>query len=200
MASTGGTCSAKSPDRTARTGGNPERGGAGAGGWTAAAALFLFAALPFAAGCPYGFSTALPSHIKSIAVPVFANRTLEFNLEQEVTTKVVERFVQNNRLRVVPEKEADATLVGEILEYNKSVTGFNREEEAQEYLITIVASLMLKDRVRNKELWRADRMTGSATYYIEATAGQEVQTETQGREAAVEEIARQALARTVEGW
>ena len=182
MPSTGGTPSARSPDGAAR-----------------AAALLAFLALA-GPGCPYGFSTALPSNIRTLAVPVFANRTLEFNLEQEVTTKIVDRFVANNRLRIVPEKDADAVLVGEILEYRKSVYGFSREEQAQEYLVSIVAAIVLKDRVRNKELWSASRMTGSATYFTQATAGQTVKTETEGRQAAVDEIARQVLARTVEGW
>ena len=53
-------------------------------------------------GCGYTTSTALlPSHLKTVAVPVFENATIEYNLERDITDAVIARLVQDNHLKVV---------------------------------------------------------------------------------------------------
>ena len=56
---------------------------------TVAGALLLgFAVL--GCSCAYTTSTAqLPSHLRTVAVPVFENSTAEYNLEQDVTAAVI---------------------------------------------------------------------------------------------------------------
>ena len=61
--------------------------------------LTLVAAL--LAGCGYGFRGSLPEHIKTVAVPVFTNRTAEPAVENWLTSAVVEAYATNGRLRVV---------------------------------------------------------------------------------------------------
>jgi hypothetical protein len=54
-----------------------------------------------AGGCSYSPSPSLfPTHLKTLAVPILKNETTEPNLEQEVTQAIVDRFVQDNKLRV----------------------------------------------------------------------------------------------------
>ena len=57
--------------------------------------------------CRYSFSqSSLPSHIKTVAVPVFENETVEPGLQQEVTEAVSREFLNDSTLRIVPENEA----------------------------------------------------------------------------------------------
>ena len=70
------------------------------------------------AGCGYGTRGNLPSHIKTVAVPIFKNRTLEPGVESAITSGVVNAFSSGGRVRVVPLAEADAILEGEVVGYS----------------------------------------------------------------------------------
>ena len=64
------------------------------------------------AGCGYSFRGTLPDHIRTVAVPVFTNKTAEPAVATFLTSAVVEAFSSNGRLRVVRPEEADAILDG----------------------------------------------------------------------------------------
>ena len=61
------------------------------------------------AGCGYSTKGSLPDHIKTVAVPIFKNRTLEPGVESAITSGVVTAFSNGGRLKVVPVDEADAS-------------------------------------------------------------------------------------------
>ena len=152
-------------------------------------------------GCAYTPSPALlPSHLKTIAIPVFRNETTEYNLEQEITQAVIDRFVTDNHLRVVGEREANAVLRGSIVEYKNAIFGFATGNEATEYRVTIAVSVLLKDQVKNRELWSESRLIKTSNYFVVDVPGQPARTELDGRKDAISKIAEEILARTVEGW
>ncbi len=49
-------------------------------------ALGLILAAVVLAGCGYGTRGSLPDHIKTVAVPIFKNRTLEPGVESAITS------------------------------------------------------------------------------------------------------------------
>ena len=62
-------------------------------------------------GCGYSFSgSSLPSHIKSVAIPVLENQSLDYQVADEVTQALVDRFISDNRLKITPISQADAVL------------------------------------------------------------------------------------------
>ena len=154
-----------------------------------------------AGGCAYTPSPALlPSHLKTIAIPVFRNETTEYNLEQAITQAVIDRFVVDNHLRVVGEREANLLLRGSITHYKNSIFGFTTGDEATEYRVTISVSVLLKDQVKNREMWSEDDLIKTANYFVVDVPGQPARTELDGRKDAISKIAEEILARTVEGW
>ncbi len=154
-----------------------------------------------ASSCAYTTSTlSLPAHIKTIAIPVFENGTTQVGLEQNVTSAVVARFVADNHLRVVDEREADAVLRGKVISYRNTVFGFSVQTQAQEYQAAIGVEVVLKDLVRNRELWKADNLVKTANYYVVDVPGQSAKTEVEGREDAIRKIADEIVARTVQSW
>ncbi len=151
--------------------------------------------------CAYTTSPAsLPPHLKTIAVPVFENATPEYGLEQDVTTAVVSRFVADNHLRVVDEREANAVLRGKVTSYKNAVFGFSTQAQAQEYQVTVGVSVVLKDLVRNREIWHVDELLKGANYYVVDVPGQAARTELEGRKDVIQKIADEIVARTVQGW
>jgi len=153
------------------------------------------------AGCAYSTSSALlPTHLKTVAVPVFENGTTEYTLEQQVTDAVIARFVNDNHLKVVDERSADLLVKGRILGYRNAVFGFNTAVNAQEYRITIAVSVVLKDQVKNREIWNDGNLIRTSNYYVVDVPGDSAKTELDGRKQAIDKIAEEILARTVEGW
>ncbi|HET7225910.1 MAG TPA: LptE family protein [Candidatus Eisenbacteria bacterium] len=152
-------------------------------------------------GCAYTTSTALlPSHIHTVAIPTFENATTEYTLEQTLTEAVVKRFVQDNHLKLVDEKSADAVIQGRITAYRNAVFGISDITHAQEYRVTITCAVVFKDQVRNRELWNEPNMVKTANYYVVDVPGQKAKTELDGRQEAIDKIADEILSRSVEGW
>jgi hypothetical protein len=159
------------------------------------------AVLWLAASCAYTTSTALlPAHLKSVAVPVFENGTTEYTLEQEVTDAVIARFVADNHLKVVDERSAHAVIKGRITTYRNAVFGFSQAAQAQEYRVTLGASVTFKDQVKNRELWSEPELVKTANYYVVDTPGDSARTELDGRKQAIAKLAEEIVARSVEGW
>lgn len=170
-----------------------------------ARARILVAALAVAGAtggaCAYTTSTALlPSHLKTVAVPVFENATTEYTLEQELTDAVVARFVADNHLKVVDQRSAHAILKGRITAYRNSVFGFSQTAQAQEYRVTLGVAVTFKDQVKNRELWTEPDMVKTSNYYVVDTPGDSARTELDGRKRAIAKIAEEIVARSVEGW
>ena len=162
--------------------------------------LLMLACL--AGGCAYSFSgSSLPGHVKSIAVPVFENEALDATVADEVTQGVLERFLEDNRLKVVPEARADCVLVGRVSEFERNVYSYTPDQQPDEYIVVITIGVVLQDRVKNKDLWSNDQMQATATYSGSADGvSGEATSEEEARLAAVETLAQDILARTLEQW
>ena len=72
--------------------------------------LFIYFLL---AGCGfYSLAGSIPSHIKSIAIPLLDNQTAEYGITEGITDNLLEKFTEANILRVVDEDNADSILRG----------------------------------------------------------------------------------------
>jgi hypothetical protein len=162
--------------------------------------LAFLAAL--AGSCAYSTSTALlPPHLKTVAIPVFENGTTEYSLPQEITDAVILRFVQDNHLKVVPERSANCIVRGKVVGYRNGVFGFSEQVKAQEYRVTVSVSVVFKDLVKNREIWSEGAMTKTSNYYVTPVPGDTTaHTELDGRREAILKIADEILARSVQGW
>ena len=150
----------------------------------------------------YSTSTSLlPPHLKTVAIPVFENGTTEYALPQEITDAVILRFVQDNHLRVVPERSATSVVRGRVVAYRNGVFGFSEQVRAQEYRVTVSVSVVFKDLVKNREIWSEGALTKTSNYYVTPVPGDTAaHTEIDGRREAVLKIADEILARSVQGW
>jgi hypothetical protein len=124
-------------------------------------ALVLGVALLAAAageyGCGYalaGRGSFLPGYIKTIGVPNFGNRTTVFNLETQLTQKVRSEFIGRGRYQIVPDaNNVDALLTGDVTAVSVTPASFTDQQLASRYIITMTASVALRDVRENKVLW-----------------------------------------------
>jgi hypothetical protein len=148
------------------------------------------------AGC-YTVRSSVPGHITSIGIPVFRNESLQTGVDDEVTRAVIDRFQRNNALQIAEPAAANALLEGTIKNYENRVFRFDDREQAQEYVVTLTADVVVRDLVKNRELWTQEGIRTSATY---AVSGPTERSEAAARQEAVEQLAEILLSRTVEGW
>lgn len=152
-----------------------------------------------ASGCShYSFSSAVKTHISTVAVPVLENETLEYGAEQGVTDALITEFTEDNALRVVGEEDADSILRGAVVLYERPVMSYDAGGNPREYKVRVVARLSYEDLTKNEVVWE-DEVEGWAVY-SEVGEGGDLSTEEEAREYAFEKLAQDVLSKTVQGW
>ncbi len=167
------------------------------------APVLCVAAAALVAGCAYSFSgTNLPGYVKTIAIPSFENDTSEPGLAQEATTNVTNRFISDGRLKIASEKTANARLVGRMVKYESKVYNYAPDQSPRDYIIVLTASVVLRDQVRNRDLWKDEAIVHTAVYVPGGAPGAEggVVGEDAARKKALDDLATDLVARTLEQW
>jgi len=152
-------------------------------------ALLLLAAL-LAGGCGYTVRGTLPSHINTVAVPVFRNRTPEPAIEGFITRAVVEAFSTNGRLKVVSSGQADAILDGEIIGYSVSSIAFDKDSNVRQYRLVVTLNLKMRDVRRGGLLFQQNGVTEQADFRVQDVVAQTISREETALRAAAVDIAR----------
>jgi hypothetical protein len=118
-------------------------------------------------GCGYSTRGNLPSHIKSVAVPIFKNRTLEPGVESAITSGVVNAFTSGGRVRVVPLEQADAILEGEVVGYSLDGLAFDRNANVRAYRLRLILNVEFRDVRRSELLWRQEGLEETSDFQVE---------------------------------
>ena len=131
-------------------------------------------ALTFAAvamsGCGYslaGRGSFLPPYIKTIGVPLFANNTPVFNIEQRVTDRVRSELIGRGRYKVETGRTGvDAVLIGEIVSVVGAPAAFNPQQQATRYAVPMVVRVEFRDLKTDKILWSNPGMQFTEQYDV----------------------------------
>jgi hypothetical protein len=108
-----------------------------------------------------------PADVRTVAVPIFTNRTFERNVEFNLSKAVVNYIESNTPYKVVPKERADTILEGEITQIeidtvsNSSTAG----GIPQEQLMTIRVNFTWKDLRNGRILTERRHFDQSGTYY-----------------------------------
>jgi hypothetical protein len=153
-----------------------------------------------AGGCAgYRIGPMLQADYKSIAVPMFANKTLTPQLEAQITNGILKRLQADGSLRIDSVANADVVLTGEILRYNRHPLRSLRNESGtpREYRISIDARVEARSRATGKTVVPAMVLTGYADTFI----GSDLQAaEQQLLPLIADDLARQVVTLLVEKW
>ena len=138
-------------------------------------------------GCGYSLGGNLPGHIKTVAVPVFVNRTHEPAVENFLTRAVIDAFVTSGRLRVVRPEDADAILEGEIVGYRLEALAFDPRANVREYRLWVTLNLRFRDVRKQAMLWRQEGLQEKADFRVPGQVAQTISREESAlRQAAVD--------------
>lgn len=138
---------------------------------------FAFCLWPLAfVACGYhvatsGTSEALPTNIKTIAVPAFNNVTVSYRLTSYLPEAITREFISRTRYRVVSDpKDADAVLTGSVIRVDSvPLTVDPKTGRAASIQSIVTMQLKLVDRATNAVLFERPRFDFRQTYEIAVT-------------------------------
>lgn len=145
------------------------------------------------AGCGYSFQGTLPDHIKTIAVPIFVNRTQQPAVESVITRAIVDAFATNGRLRVVRPEDADAIVDGEVIGYTVGPIAVDPSLAVQQYRLGVTLNLRLRDLRRNEVLFEQTNFTEQADFRVAGSVAQTLSVEAGALQQAATEIGRSVV-------
>lgn len=163
------------------------------------ASVLISCLVAMALGCSH-YSTSsrsLPSHIRTIAIPLFQNATVENGIIGPLTDAIVSRFVIDNQLKVVDSRDADSIISGTIVSVTEESVSFEQNVDTRETRLWIVASIRYEDVRQNSVIWEDLDMRAWGVF--ESASGT-TEDRNEGVEQAVTRMADDILNKTVAGW
>lgn len=134
-------------------------------GWLSALALVLLSAV---LGCGYGFSSrgeGFPKDVRTVFIEPFVNRSRIVGIEAELASALKSEFHRRGELRVVDRlDQADAILSGVVRSVDDRVIAVNKEDEALQFEVSLVADVSLRRRSPDEILWRTQGAKSSEIY------------------------------------
>ena len=107
----------------------------------------------FFSGCGYhlvGTGNALPSHIKTIHIPVFENTSSQPEIHRQLTSFVLQSFISDGRLKIVNKDEADLIVDATLSYYNLRNVAFSSQDLVSDIIIELEIDLKVTDQVKNE--------------------------------------------------
>jgi hypothetical protein len=100
----------------------------------------------------YSFSGSIPSDIKTIAVPLFDDNTSFPGVREDLTNDIIDAFINDNVLQVVPESNADLLITGTILSINEKAAIITTGETVEQYEVYVNVKVKCLE-VKSGKVW-----------------------------------------------
>jgi Lipopolysaccharide-assembly len=144
----------------------------------------------FLSGCAgyhlAGTGSSLPEHIKTIGLPVFVNNSQGYQVEQKITSSIMNVLIQRGKYKVVPEaQDVDAVLKGTITSVSLYPATFTADARANQYNVIISAKVTFTDVIDKKVLFQNPAFVFRGQYEI---ASQDIYLDRQST--AIDQIAK----------
>ncbi len=162
-------------------------------------------------GCGYTTKSLLPASYKTIHVGNFSNsikitaeqsnermyRGYRPGMEIKITKAVIDKYLMDGNLRIASPENADLILSAELIDFNRGGILYDTNDNVQEYRILLVVSMELTEAKTGKIVWREPGFAGETTY---RTSGSLEMSENAAIDAAITDLAKRIVERTIEAW
>jgi len=130
---------------------------------------FLCCGALFFTGCGYHFQdggTSFLPDVRSIAIPIFSNRTPQTGVESEVTRALVDKFISAKRLSISRQDAADALLTGTVKSFHTtSVTVTAGTQVTTGYRATLTVEILFQ-RQRDGKIFLKEELSEWWNYSV----------------------------------
>ena len=158
----------------------------------------LLGIVTLAAGCGYTVRGHLPADVRTIAIPVLANRTTKPAVETDMTRALADAFATDGRLRVVSRDQADSVLEGEVTGYELISIAFDPRANVRLYRLVVTMNVRLRDVRRNTLLFEQYGFSEKADFRVLGAVSETIAREEIALRAATVDIARAVVALAIE--
>lgn len=147
----------------------------------------------------YSFSgSSLPSHLRTIAIPIFQNKTTEFGVPEDITDALINEFTRDNTLKVADRRTADSIIEGTIVNIREQAGAYNQQEQVKEIRIYVRVRAKFEDLAKNKVLWE-EEISQWGSYNPDSPSG-ENSTRQDAINEAIGKIVTEIFNKTISGW
>jgi hypothetical protein len=164
------------------------------------ASCFCLLGIVLLSGCAgYKLGPVRKTEYRSVAVPMFKNRTLKPQMEAQVTNAIIKRLQTDGSLAVRSVDDADVIVQGEIILYDRAMLRGQRLDTTvpSELRLLIHARIEAHDRVTGAVVVPPTVVFGSADTFV----GADQQTaELQALPLIADDLAKKAVSLLVERW
>ncbi len=115
-----------------------------------------------------GRGDRLPPDIKTIAVPIFVNESIQFRIEQKLAEAVTREFIERTKFHITPNPSAaDAVLKGTVKDVRAGVVTFDLNTgRATTLQIQVTTNIQLVDLHTKKLLFSNPNYTFREEYQV----------------------------------
>lgn len=163
------------------------------------------------AGCGYTTKSNLSENFRTVSVLPVTNainisseindrapfRVYRPGIEVEMTNALINRFVFDGSLKVVPQEKADLIVEAKLIDYRRDALRYSESDDIQEYRLSVVLDVSVKEAKTQKVLWHDVGLAGDTSFFL---SGSRADSEDAAAVRAVEDTARRVVDKTIEVW
>ena len=97
-----------------------------------------------------GTGSQLPSHIRSLSIPVFNNTSTEPAVHRNLTEAIRLSFQNDGRLKLVKKNRAHLTMNGTLTHYELRPIAYNERDVARQYWVILKVNIDVFDQVKDR--------------------------------------------------
>ncbi len=117
-------------------------------------------------GCSYySMAGSIPANISNVYIPLIENDTAEFEISENLTSKITQEIAIQNILKITDNSNSDSTILGVITSATDGPFTFDSNEQVDEYRFSISLKILWVDNENEKNLIEKT-FTGFGNYSI----------------------------------
>ena len=117
-------------------------------------------------GCSYySMAGSIPANINNVYIPLIENDTAEFEISENLTSKITQEIAIQNILKITDDSNSDSTILGVITSASDGPFTFDSNEQVDEYRFSISLKILWVDNENEKNLIEKT-FTGFGNYSI----------------------------------
>ncbi|MBL6826602.1 MAG: LptE family protein [Candidatus Marinimicrobia bacterium] len=108
---------------------------------------------------------SIPAGINNVYIPLIENDTAEFEISENLTSKITQEIAIQNILKITDNSDSDSTILGVITSATDGPFTFDSNEQVDEYRFSISLKILWVDNENEKSLIEKT-FTGFGNYSI----------------------------------
>ena len=117
-------------------------------------------------GCRYySMAGSIPANINNVYIPLIENDTAEFEIAENLTSKITQEIAVQNILKITNNSDSDSSILGVITNASDGPFSFDNNEQVDEYRFSINVKIIWVDNDNENNLIEKT-FTGFGNYSI----------------------------------